>query len=163
MQLKAALSKILKKSVESDKGLIQQVIDEVAPEGVKTFPEDFLEANAWEETLEIEVPGTPLQLDANSQTTVVSPKRHFRYEAKNPPEAKYVIYSNKVGRTSITIPKDNRAVFKAVAKYEQYCQSMEERCFAMLLQRFNDESVAEQLVREVIEKLDLRAKLVKGK
>lgn len=159
---KTALSKILKKPAERDKGLVEQVIDAVVPEGAKRFPEDFLEAKV-EETLEINVPGTPLQLVPNSQTTVVSPKRHFRYEAKNPPEAKYIIYANKVGQKIVPIPKDTRTMFKAVTSYEKYCQNIEDGCFTMLLQRVNDESIAEHLAKEVIERLDLRATLVKGK
>jgi len=39
---------------------------------------------------EIEVPGTELHINPHSKTLVVSPKGYFRYQAKNPPEAKYI-------------------------------------------------------------------------
>ncbi|MEW6456930.1 MAG: hypothetical protein AB1410_09505 [Acidobacteriota bacterium] len=110
------------------------------------------------EMLEITIPGTPLKLDLNSQTVVISPRRHFRYEAKNPPGAKYIIYAHKIGQKKIKIPKDNRAVFKAVTSYEKYCQEIKDQCFTLFLKYTNDEDMAELLTKEVEQKLDLRAK-----
>jgi len=155
---KTALSKILNESPEYDKGLVEKVLGEVVSEGIKTFPKDFLEGNVGDELFEIGLPGTPLHIDSNSQTTVISPRRHFRYEAKNPPEAKYIIYAHKIGQKEIKIPKDNRAVFKAVASYEKYCQEIKHQCFTLFLNHTNDEDMAELLTKEVEQKLDLRAK-----
>lgn len=103
------LSKILDEPTNSDNQLIEHVINEVAPNGLKTFPQDFLEHEEGDrEFSEIEVPGTSLQIDPHSQTTVISPRRHFRYDAKTPSEAKYIIYAHKIGEKKIRIPSDNR-------------------------------------------------------
>lgn len=155
---KTALSKILNDSPEYDKGLVEKVLSEVVSEGIKTFPEDFLEGYIGDEMFEIGLPGTPLHIDSNSQTVVISPRRHFRYEAKNPPEAKYIIYAHKSGQKEIKIPKDNRAVFKAITTYEKYCQDIKHRCFTLFLNHTNDEDIAELLTKEVEKRLDLRAK-----
>lgn len=156
---KKALSKILNEPSENDKGLVEEILSEVAPEGIKTFPEDFLEECLEDvDMIEIVVPGTPLQLDPNSQTVVVSPRRHFRYEARNPPEAKFIIYAHKIGQKKIKIPKDNQAVFKAVRSYEKYCQEIKHQCFTLFLKQTNDEDMAELLIKEVEQRLDLRAK-----
>lgn len=155
---KAALSKILNESPEYDKGLVEKVLNEVVSEGIKTFPEDFLEGCVGDEVFEIKLPGTPLHIDSNSQTTVISPKRYFRYEAKNPPEAKYIIYALKIGQKKIKIPKDNRVVFKAVTNYEKYCQEIKHQCFTLFIKHTNDEDMAELLTKEAEKKLDLRAK-----
>ena len=155
---KTALSKILNQSPEYDEGLVEKVLSEVVSEGIKTFPEDFLEGCGQGEMFEIKIPGTPLDIDSNSQTTVISPKRHFRYEAKNPPEAKYSVYANKIGQKDIKIPKDNRILFKAVTAYEKYCEDIRHQCFTRFLDYTNDEELAEFLTREVEKKLDLRAK-----
>jgi hypothetical protein len=90
------------------------------------------------------------------QYTVTSPKQHFRYEAKNPPEAKYIVYAHQIGQKKIKIPKDNRAVFKAVTSYEKYCQEMKDKSFALFLKHTNDEDMAQLLTKEVEQKLDLR-------
>lgn len=159
-----ALSKILGKPAQYDKSLVEQVLSEITTEGIKTFPQDFLGQHVVDkDMLEIEVASTPLQLDPNSQLIVISPKRYFRYEAKNPPEAKYIIYAHKIGDTMIKIPNDNRVVFKAVANYEKYCQEIEDQCFALFLKRVNNENAAERLTKEVLRKLDLRVDLIKHK
>lgn len=155
---KTALSKILNESPEYDKGLVEKVLSEVVSEGIKTFPEDFIEGCVGDEVFEVGLPGTPLHIDSNSQTAVISPRRHFRYEAKNPPEAKYIIYAHKIGQKEIKIPKDNRAVFKAITSYEKYCQEIKHQCFPLFLNHTNDEDMAELLTKEVEKRLDLRAK-----
>lgn len=155
---KTALSKILNESPEYDKGLVEKVLSEVVSEGIKIFPEDFLEEYVEDEVFEVVLPGTPLQLDPNSQTIVISPRGHFRYEAKNPPVAKYIIYAYKIGQKKIKIPKDNQTVFKAVTSYEKYCEEIKHQCFTLFLNHTNDEDVAELLTGEVEKKLNLRAK-----
>jgi len=156
---KTALSKIINEPPEHDKGLAEEVLCKVAPDGIKAFPEDFLERSLEDkEMLEIEVPGTPLHLDTNSGTIIISPRRHFRYEAKNPPEAKFIIYAYKFGQKKVKIPKDNRTIFKAVTSYEKYCQEIKHQCFTLFLKHTNDEDMAELLTKEVEQKLDLRAK-----
>ncbi len=156
---KTALSKILNEPTEHNQGLLEKVLSEVCPEGIKRFPEDFLKSCVEDKEMhEIAVPGTPLQLDPNSRTTVVSPRRHFRYEAKNPPEAKYIIYAHRIGQKRIKTPKDNKAVFKAVASYDKYCLDVKNQCFTVSLKYTNDEEMAELLTREAEQRLGLRAK-----
>jgi hypothetical protein len=156
---KEALSKILNTPSVQDKGLVEEVLSKVAPNGIKMFPEGFLvELLADNEMFEIEVSGTLLQFDSNSQNIVISPRQHYRYEAKNPPEAKYIIYTHKVGQKKIKIPKDNRAVFKAVTSYEKYCQEIREQAFSLFLEKTHDEDMAQLLTKEVEQKLDLRSK-----
>lgn len=156
---KIALSKILNEPTEYNQGLLEKVLSEVCSEGIKKFPQDFLKDCGEDKELhEIAVPGTPLQLDRNSQTIVVSPRRHFSYRAKNPPEAKYIIYAHRIGEKKIKIPKDNKAVFKAVTSYEKYCRDVKHQCLTVSLKHTNDEEMAELLTKEAEQKLDLRAR-----
>lgn len=155
---KKALSAILNEPPAQEKGLVDIVLNEIAKDGVMTFPKDFLDVPVEDcEMNEIQVPGTPLLLDPNSETTVVSPKRHFRHTTKNPPEAKYIIYAHNIGQKIIKIPKDNQIVFKVVKNYEKHCETLKQQCFALFLQRTNDEELAELLTQEIEKKLDLRA------
>lgn len=159
---KKALSKIFNQPREYEEGLFEKVISEVASEGIKTFPENFLEECWPDEMIEIKIPGTPLDIDSNSKSTVISKEWNFRYEAKNPPEAKYIVYANKIGQKEIKIPKDNRIIFKAVTTYEKYCEEIKHRCFTRFLDYTNDKELAEFLTREVEKKLDLRGKKKEG-
>jgi len=156
---KSVLGKILKEPSEHETGLIEKVLNEISSKVLMRFPIDFLEEDINDsETNEIDIPGTPLQIDANSQTTIISPKRHFRYEARNPSEAKYIIYAYQVGQRRIRIPRDNLIVFKTVSAYEKYCQETRDQSFTLFIKYTNDEEIAEVLTDEVQKKLDLRAR-----
>ena len=141
-----------------DEELIQLVIEDVLPDGNKTFPDDFRDKSNIQ-LYEIEVPGTELQLNPHSRTLVVSPKGYFRYEAKNPPEAKYIIYANKKGQKKIKIPKDNLSIFKAVTSYEKYVSDTLKKCFELFLDFTYDEAKAEFLTQIVKERLGLKEKI----
>jgi len=155
---KEALARILGKPTEQEESIIDQVIKEVVPEGIKEFPIDFSDEQLKkEELVEVEVPGTALILAPNSQTLITSPKKHFRREARNPSEAKFMIYAHKIGGKIIEIPKDNQVLFRTVVNYERYCQKIAEQCFGLFLERTNDESIAESLTTETLKRLDLRA------
>ena len=131
---KEVLLRIFKKSPENDKGLVEKVLTEITPRGARKFPEDFLEKTIENsEMAEIEIPGTPLQLDANSETTIISPKRYFKYEARNPSEAKYIIYACEIGQKKVKIPRDNFAVLKAVTGYERYCHEIRDQSFSLFI------------------------------
>jgi len=141
-----------------DEELIQLVIEDVLPDGNKTFPDDFIDKSNTQ-LREIEVPGTELHLNPYSRTLVVSPKGYFRYEAKNPPEAKYIIYANKKGQKKMKIPKDNLSIFKAVTRYEKYVSDTLKKCFELFLEFIYDEANAEFLTQIVKERLGLKEKI----
>jgi len=141
-----------------DEELIELIIEEVLPDGNKIFPDNFID-NDENNLLEIEVPGTDLHINPYSNTLIVSPKGYFRYQAKNPPEAKYIIYANKKGQKKIKIPKDNLSIFRAVAKYEKYVNDILKKCFELFLDFTYDEEKAEFLTKTVKEKLGLKEKI----
>lgn len=155
---KQALAAILDEPEPKDKNLIERVLSEIGPSNIKVFPDDFVSCYKDKDSIfVIEVPGTSLQLEVNSDIIIVSPRRHFQYKAKNPPEAKYVLYAHRIGHRKIRIPHNNQLVFKAVRAYEKYCQAMKHNCFAQFLEHTNDEEMAEYLTRETVKRLDLRA------
>ena len=126
---KKVLSKILDEPQDDDKKLVEQVLKELSGEGPKDFPKGFVQETALTNATELAVPGTILEPDRNSPTTVVSPRRHFRYNARNPSEAKFIVYAHRVGERKIRIPSDNKTLFQAVTNYETYCKALKNRCF----------------------------------
>ena len=141
-----------------DEELIQLVIEDVLPNGNKTFPDDFIDKSNTP-LREIEVPGTELHINPHSKTLVISPKGYFRYQAKNPPEAKYIVYANKKGQKKIKIPTDNLSIFKAVTRYERYVADTLKKCFELFLDFTYDEAKAEFLTHIVKERLGLKEKI----
>ena len=146
-----------KEPKSDDEELIELILQEIAPDGHKKFPEDFLDDNCTD-FYELELPGTQLHLAPLSKTIITSPRGYFRYQGKNPSEAKYILYAHNVGSKKIRIPRDNLTLFKTVKAYEKYCDEMTRKAFELFLEFTNDEDKAEHLTREVEKKLDLRAK-----
>ena len=142
---------------DDEEEIIELILQEVAPDGPKKFPEDFLDDNCTD-FYELELPGTQLQLAPLSQTIITSPKGYFRYEGKNPPEARYILYAHNVGSKKIRIPRDNLTLFKTVKSYEKYCDELARRAFELFLEFTHDEGKAEILTKEVEKRLDLRSK-----
>lgn len=140
--------------------IIELVLTELAPNGPKQFPDDFLSDKGLIDFYEIETPGTKLCLAPLSQTIVTSIKGYFRYQAKNPPEAKYILYSHTVGSKKVKIPKDNLIIFKAVKSYEKYCDELTRKAFELFLEFTYDETRAEKLTREISNQLGLRPKIL---
>lgn len=137
--------------------IIKLIIQEIAPEGPRKFPEDFLNDNCAD-FYEVELPGTELHLAPLSQTIITSPKGYFRYQAKNPPEAKYILYANILGSTKIRIPKDNLTIFKTVKAYEKYCDEMTRKAFELFLIFTHDEYKSEDFTKEISRRLYLKGK-----
>lgn len=142
-----------------DRKLLELALDEIAPNGSKSFPNDFIEKDTLIDSYEVNLPGTHLRLAPLSQTIITSPRGYFRYQAKNPPEAKYILYAYNTGTKSVQMPRDNLALFKVVKAYERYCDEIVNGAFEFLLDLTHDEGKAEELATEVARRLELRASL----
>lgn len=142
---------------DKDKELIQMVIREVLPHKPKTFPIDFI--NNYNNLIDLVVPGTKLSISTYLKTLVTSPRGYFKYKARNPSEAKYIVYANKIGQKKIKIPKDNFLIFKAVKSYEKYITNIIKQSFELFLYFTSDEYKAERLTKIVKKELGLKEKI----
>lgn len=148
------------KEVKSDdEDIIELVLEEIAPDGPKQFPDDFLDNTNCTDFYEVDLPGTQLHLAPLSQTIITSPKGYFRYQAKNPPEAKYILYAYHVGFKKIKIPSDNLTLFKTVKTYEKYCDKITQKAFELFLEFTHNETKSEELSAEILRRLGLKSKL----
>jgi len=152
-----ALCTILGEVPESNKGLVEKVISELVEGGMRKFPDDFIDGLPGPmKYSEVELPGTELRLDPHSQGVLVSPLRRFRYAARNPSEAKYILYCYGLGLKTLKIPADNHVVFSAVSSYESYCEQLRSRAFSLFVGYTHDEAAAESLTRDVERILELK-------
>lgn len=157
----SVLTQIMHEPEKKDRSLVETVINQIKQEGLKIFPQNFIKGELNKNnSIEISLPSTNLQLEHNSQTIIISPKRHFKYEARNPPLAKYILYSYKISEKSLTIPNDNKTIFTAVTEYEQYCKQLKITIFQNILDETNNETVAENLTDFVIKELNLKPLLI---
>lgn len=88
-------------------------------EGIKTFPDDFLE-NV--ETLQKIIPAKTLILGSELFGTfeVITIDGEIITQAKDYTEAKYYVYSSQQRKSEIKLPVDRNRIPLVVKKYEQY-------------------------------------------
>ncbi len=144
-----------KKDIQS---LKEQVLADVLPDGVKTFPADFLDPAALDDGFrEVPVPADGFQID----TRLVGRKEliganGWHYTAKTPQEAKFLVYAHRAGATSVRVPTQTVAVIQTVAHYEAYLRQLK----ADLRQRFHERTmnhqVAERLTEQVWKELGIK-------
>jgi len=137
--------------------LKKQVMEEVLPNGLKKFPDEFLEAPLKPQDYQnISIPGEPLKLGMFFLGTqqVVSDSG-FTFEAKSVDEAKYAIYSQKPDTFVVSLPKDSVVITKAVNDYERYLRKLRGDLFQALFKRTFDHKLSDTLMQRAFAELGL--------
>ena len=137
--------------------LKKQVMEEVLPNGLKKFPDEFLEAPLKPQDYQnISIPGEPLKLGMFFLGTqqVVSDSG-FTFEAKSVDEAKYAIYSQKPDTFVVSLPKDSVVITKAVNDYERYLRKLRDDLFQALFKRTFDHKLSDTLMQRAFAELGL--------
>ncbi|MEW5947138.1 MAG: N-6 DNA methylase [bacterium] len=136
--------------------LKEQVIEEVVPDGTKSFPEDFIDHKYLKNSKEISVPTGTLKLGYYfmGAQEVIS-EEGFKYEAENPEEAKFIVYSKKPDNYVIRIPNSSIAVKKAIDEYERYLKNLKAKFFEVFFSRTIDHKQADMLVQQVFNEMGL--------
>ncbi|MCX8147470.1 MAG: SAM-dependent methyltransferase, partial [Candidatus Woesearchaeota archaeon] len=136
--------------------LKEQIIDEIIPNGVKKFPEEFVDSKYLKDAKEILVPKEALKLGSYfiGQQEVVSDSG-FRYDAKSLEEAKFIIYARKPNSFLIKIPKDLKIVEKAVDEYERYLKELKAKLYEAFCSRTHDYKLAETLLVQILKDIGL--------
>ena len=135
----------------------REVIQEFLPNGLKLFPEDFLDASVKEDKVkETSLPDEPLRLGnyffGEQEVTTDS---GFVYEAKNLVEANYLIYSQRPGVKKVLVPTEAMPPFKSVKNYENYLRKLRDDIAKALLNRTLDQQMAERLLHQILEEYRL--------
>ena len=145
------------KTVRDVEKLLEQVMNEIIPNGPKKFPEEFVDSKWLKEAQEIPIPGEPLKLGnyyMGKQEVVT--EKGFRYPAKNIAEAKFILYSQKQNCYIVKLPEDKIRIKKAVDEYEKNLEELKDRLFQEFFTRTHDHKLAETLMTRVVEKFDIR-------
>ena len=131
LELGGMRKKVKATKTEKDVGkLMEQVINEVIPNGIRKFPEEFIYNRYLKKAKEISVPDEPLKLGKfffGRQELLL--ESGFKYEAASIAEAKFIMYSQKPNCYIVKIPEDKLSLKKAVAEYEKYIEGLKDNLF----------------------------------
>ncbi len=146
------------KPVRDTAKLLEQVTGDIVRNGLKKFPDDFLETKPRiGEYTDIAVPGSSLKLGHHflGQQEVVGDD--YCYQARSLEAARYIIYANRHGEYIVKLPNDDIAVNKAIVGYEHYLRELFQRVNTEILNRTFDHKLAESLSHRVFDELGLPA------
>lgn len=107
-----------------DQAWVELVLAEVLPKGLKRFPDDFISKDVVEGPVEVKLPMRGIKFAPFSRATLVGEKEKFRYDARNPSDAWYILYSYVSGYRNVRLPANKRAAFLAVKAYEKYIRGV---------------------------------------
>ncbi len=137
--------------------VIQEVIKEVLPNGLKKFPDEFLDAPLKPEEFEnISIPKEPLSLGSLFLgTQEILTGSGSIYTARNSHAAKYIIYSQKTDTFTVSLPKDDIVVAKAMSSYELYLRKIKEELYKDFSRHTLDPGLSERLAQQALKELGL--------
>jgi hypothetical protein len=154
----AGMRKKLKKAkpVRDIARMTEQVRDDLMKEGIKKFPDDFLNKKPKpQDCISVAVPDMPLKLGHffMGQQEIVA--EGFSYQAPSLVTAKYIIYARKANEYTVCLPNDEVVITKAVTDYERYLKELFQKLNQELLNRTFDHRQAETLSRRIFQELGL--------
>ena len=143
--------KVKKAKIATDTEQIKnQVIEAIIPNGVKKFPEDFLEnPHKQSEYQTVSFPGETLKLGGlfMGQQDVVA--ENFIYTAANAETAKFIVYSQKPNLYIVSVPKDEQIVVNAIQKYETYLKDLKEKLQTELVNQIADYKLTDSVTQQI--------------
>jgi len=134
----------------------QDVIDDLLPNGLRRFPEDFLPSAATKGTfVEHELPSGKIEAHISPLFSEITGERDFKIELKTPFEAKFLLYAHKNGYTRVKMPAKVVEVSRAVNNYEKYLRELKAVFYEAYYKRTLDQQLATRLTAEAFEALEL--------
>lgn len=137
--------------------LKEEVLEEIVPNGVRRFPEGFLDSRYLKGVKEVPLPNEPLRLGSYFLgQQEVSSDSGFKYIANSLEEAKFIIYAQRQDSFIVKIPEQALVVIKAVDDYERYIKDLKAKLFEAFFRRTQNHKQADILAMQVVEELDIR-------
>jgi hypothetical protein len=158
IELPKMRKKVKKSKTERDiEKLKEDVINEILPDGVKKFPEDFWDLSIKRgEFKELTLPEEPIEISQPFFEEIeISSKGGFSCKTRNPSEAKYVKYAHLNGKLTVKIPAKPISIFKTVSAYERYIKDLKNKLFESFYNRTHDQKLSSSLIQSILERLKL--------
>lgn len=129
----------------------EEVIQDIIPNGLRRFPDDFLSQEAIKDTFhEVSLLPEPYHYKGFFFGKVeLATESGQQYYAANLHEARYILYAQAAGRTVARLPNKMVEVTRTANNYAAYLRSLRQQLFEAYNRRTLDSNAAERFVQEV--------------
>lgn len=123
-------------------------------DNLKIFPDDFINLRVGKK---IVIPGKELMLGKEffGSYEVSTTEGELVLNTENQSEAKFLVYSGKNKKGTITLPSKTEDTKKAVGKYESYLDELLSDIQSEFRERFPDSKNQFEISNEIFRKLNL--------
>jgi len=137
--------------------LCEEVTEEVLADGVRKFPEGFVEGWSRIKCKEVSVPAGELKLGESffDKQEVCDTEGQHLMEVESEEKGKFVVYAKKKDEFVIKVPESKIIIKKAVQEYEIYLKELSKDLYRAFMEKCGDHNRAENLTRQVFEDFGL--------
>jgi tRNA G10 N-methylase Trm11 len=143
-----------KRRVEQDLGkLKEEVVEEVLPSGVKSFPDAFVKAGTKTQWEEISIAAEEIKLGAAGMGVqeICDGEGNNLMEVWGIEKAKYIVYGKSKGEYVVKVPDSEIVIKKAVKEYEAYVRQIRDELYKAFMEKCGDHNMSENLAGQVLE------------
>ena len=156
-QIRGKARKTKARGTKAEKKAVEDVLDEVLPDGPRQFPDEFFSgAAASGSKTSVELPEAPLIFDSSPLFTGVhTSDSAFSRNVKTPAEGKFLLYAQRSGHRTAELPNQRVEVTRTVANYEKYLRELRKQLFDAYFRRTLDIRTAARLVQSAFDRFHL--------
>lgn len=145
------------RGTKAEKKAIEEVLDEVLPDGPRRFPDEFFSgAAAAGSKTGVDLPEAPLIFDNSPLFTGVhTADGSFSRNVKTPAEGKFLLYAQRSGHRTGELPDQTVEVTRTVANYEKYLRELRKQLYDAYYRRTLDTRTAARLTQSAFDRFHL--------
>jgi hypothetical protein len=137
--------------------LKNEVIEEILPNGVKSFPDAFVKEGIKTEWEEIGIGAEKIKLGERGMVVqeICDAEGKHLMEVRSIEKAKYIVYAKQKDEQIVNVPDSAIVIKKAIKDYEIYAREIKEELYRAFMEKCGDHSLSENLTMQVLEEYDL--------
>jgi methylase of polypeptide subunit release factors len=156
-QIRGKARKTKTRGAKAEKKVVEEVLDEVIPDGPRRFPEDFFSSAAGGgDKTTVDLPEAQLIFDRSPLFGGVhTADRSYSSNVKSPAEGKFLLYAQGSGHRTTGVPDQTVEVSRTVANYERYLRDLRKQLYEAYYRRTLDTRTAARLTQSAFDRFRL--------
>lgn len=156
-QMRGKARKTKARGTKAEKKAVEEVLDEVLPDGPRRFPDDFFSgAAAGGNKIAVDLPEAPLIFDNSPLFAGVhTADGSYSRNVKSPAEGKFLLYAQRSGHRTAELPDQTVEITRTVANYEKYLRELRKQLYDAYYRRTLDTRTAARLTQSAFDRFHL--------